>query len=189
MEIYLIRHTPVDLNSDICYGSTDVKLQPGYAILFSEIRKSLTNIDFKYYYSSPLQRCTILANYLSGDNIIEDPRLKELDFGEWELNNWGDIEQQDYFQQWKYNFYSEKTPGGECFKDLRQRCLSFYNELLNQEHCKVAIIAHSGVIRTILAHELGLTPENAFSLKLSFGGISKIYVHKSITTVDFINRL
>lgn len=189
MEIYLIRHTPVDLDKNICYGTSDVRLQPGYVLLFNEIKKSLSAIGFKYFFSSPLQRCKILANYLSGNNIIEDDRLKELDFGNWELKNWNDIEQQEFFQHWKHNFYTEKTPGGECFKDLKHRSLSFYNELLEYEHCKVAIITHSGVIRSFLAHELGISPEKSFCLNLSYGGISSIYIHKCITTVDFINRL
>lgn len=188
MEIYLIRHTPVNLDKEICYGNADVDLQPGYAILFKDLKEKLAGIEFKYFYSSPLKRCTILANYLSGDHIITDSRLKELDFGDWEGKNWRDIEITKDFTKWKNDYYNLTTPDGESFKDLYNRCIDFYRDLSTIEHCTIAIVTHAGVIRSILSYELGLPIKNSFSLKIDYGSVSKIYIHKQITTIDFINR-
>ena len=89
MEIYLIRHTTPEIEKGVCYGDSDIPLKDTF---FLESEKVLNAIplNFDEVYSSPLQRCKQLAHVISEDITI-DNRLKELNFGSWELKKWSDI--------------------------------------------------------------------------------------------------
>lgn len=87
MEIYLIRHTTPDIEKGICYGQSDIPLKDTFPSEVKNILKSIPK-HFDKVYSSPLQRCTQLANYIDQNNTI-DNRLMELNFGSWELKKMG----------------------------------------------------------------------------------------------------
>ena len=85
MEIYLVRHTKVAVPPGIVYGHTDVSLSDSFEEEAAVVRKKVEGICFDAVWSSPLSRCVRLANYCGFRNIQTDDRLKELNFGEWEL--------------------------------------------------------------------------------------------------------
>ena len=64
MEVYLIRHTSVDIDSNVCYGQSNVPLSSTFEEDAQKIKKEL-NIDFEKVYSSPLFRCTMLSSKLN----------------------------------------------------------------------------------------------------------------------------
>ena len=96
MEVYLIRHTQTIVDKDVCYGQSDLPLKEPF---FKEFDKILNQVKVEQpkIYSSPLSRCSLLANYFhlhnkSQHHIKYDDRLKELNFGQWELKKWDKIE-------------------------------------------------------------------------------------------------
>jgi len=86
MELILIRHTTPNIEKGVCYGQSDIDVTDTF---LEEIKPILNNISLNdktvAYYTSPLKRCKILAELLS-ETIIVDDRLKELDFGDWEID-------------------------------------------------------------------------------------------------------
>ena len=87
-------------------------------------------------YSSPLQRCVLLANYIKENSKInsiqEDSRLLEMNFGDWEMKNW-DVIPPDDFTPWMNDFVNVRVPNGESFVDLHDRVNDFLdNELQKQ---------------------------------------------------------
>ncbi len=168
MELILIRHLPVDIDGQLCYGQTDVPLKRPYQQKLEEIAASLPKADACY--SSPLSRCAQLAEEID-DHFITDDRLLEMHFGDWEMQSWDTIYELPYGKQWMNNYTQLNTPGGESFQDVWERSLSFLNMLKNTPHNRVVIVTHAGVIRTICAIIDQVSITRAFELPVAYGQI------------------
>ena len=123
MEVYLIRHTETVSEKGICYGQADVTLLTPFEEQFQKIKQELGN-ETMVFYSSPLQRCLQLAEYLTKDVIAIDKRLMEMHFGNWELQPWDTIPKEE-LNPWMEDFVSVQVPNGESFEILYERVLSF----------------------------------------------------------------
>ena len=60
------------------------------------------------------------------------------------------------------DFVNVKTPNGENLLELAERVKLFLDELRNQQHNKVLLITHSGVIRCIWSYLLEIPLQNIF---------------------------
>ncbi|SDS01055.1 alpha-ribazole phosphatase [Polaribacter sp. KT25b] len=173
MEILLIRHTTPKIAKGICYGQSDIDVTDTF---LKEIKPILQAVDVKdtetVFYSSPLKRCKKLAKKLS-TNVLFDDRLKELNFGDWELQNWKDINKKE-LDYWMNNFVKVSATNGESYLDLHARTTNFLLEIAKQGHKKVVIITHAGVIRSLFSF-INKTPlEKSFDLKLQYAQVLKI---------------
>ncbi|WP_329806655.1 histidine phosphatase family protein [Flavobacterium facile] len=171
MEIYLVRHTETICEKGICYGQADVDIKEPYLDIFQEIKAQLP-IDASVY-SSPLLRCKKMAEFIS-DNIILDKRLMEMNFGNWELQPWNDIPQEE-IKPWMDNFVTVRVPNGESFEDLHERVGEFYSELLQKKVAKIIVICHAGSIRSILSRYHKTNLVDAFSLySVNYGEVFRL---------------
>lgn len=91
MEIYLIRHTSVDVPAGYAYGQTDVPLKPTFEEEAEEVKKGLSDHTFDKVWTSPLTRCVRLANYCGFPEAEREDRIKEVNFGEWEMKSWNEL--------------------------------------------------------------------------------------------------
>lgn len=172
MEVYLVRHTETICEKGICYGQADVGLFEPYQNQFEKIKKQLP--ESAIYFSSPLLRCTLLADYLSSANYKTDARLMEMNFGAWELQSWDNIPKEE-LDPWMKDFVHEKVPNGESFTELFERVIQFIDSELKSESSQpIVIVTHAGVIRSILCESSGLDLKDAFQNKVDFGSVLKI---------------
>lgn len=172
MEIYLVRHTSVNVAKGTCYGQTDVALAATFTEELALIQKALPQ-QFDAVYSSPLTRCTQLASALSAIPANLSTDLLEMHFGDWENQNWNDIDQ-TALTPWMEDFVNVRTPNGEALTDLYQRITNFIAQLRTEKHQHVLIVAHAGPIRCFLAAMLGIPLANIFKLNIAYGHISHI---------------
>lgn len=176
MEIYLVRHTETVCEKGICYGQSDVELAIPFDEIFSNILKQLPTEATVF--SSPLQRCVILAKHIQNNiktiSYAEDSRLIEMNFGDWELKNWNDIPPEQ-LNPWMEDFVNIQTFNGESFTQLHQRVGDFLSEQISKKTQKpLIIVAHAGVIRSLLCHHTLLPLKDAFQNKVDFGQVIKI---------------
>lgn len=173
MEIILIRHTTPKIAKGICYGQSDLDVTDTF---LEEIKPILEKVPINnagiIYYSSRLLRCKKLAQKLS-KTVIYDDRLKELDFGDWELQNWDAINKKE-LDVWMTNFVNVPATNGESYIDLHKRTTEFLSEIAKQNHKKVVIVTHAGVIRSLHAFINKIPLEQSFDLKLHYGEILNI---------------
>ncbi|MBK6605781.1 MAG: alpha-ribazole phosphatase [Leptospiraceae bacterium] len=186
MEIYLVRHTKVSVKENTCYGNSDVGLAESFIGEADAVRSKIPNLENLVCYSSPLTRCKFLSEELNCKEIRLDPRLKELNFGDWELNTWDSIGKQA-FDAWHLDFVNNRTPDGESYFELYTRAVSFWQEITNKKDSLI-LITHGGVIRALLAHILGMPLENSFRIKVDYGSVSKVILSGEFLTVEYINR-
>jgi alpha-ribazole phosphatase len=169
MEIYLIRHTTPNISKGICYGQTDLEIdENSFEKEFQFIVNNLPE-DIEKFYSSPLKRCAKLAEKLSVDFSI-DERLIEMNFGDWENQNWNNIDQ-DKLQEWMQDFVNVSPPNGENYYHLHLRTVSFIHDILKTNLQKVAIITHAGNIRSFLSYILSLPLKNSFRISLHYASV------------------
>ena len=86
MNVYLIRHTEVDMAEPLCYGQTDMPVREDvFAEEAEQARRALAGIQFDHVFCSPLQRAVRLADYCGYPDAERDDRLKELFMGDYEM--------------------------------------------------------------------------------------------------------
>lgn len=126
-----------------------------------ETSEKLSN-DYARIYSSDLIRAKETAEILNKKlnlEIIYDIRLRERSLGSFEGKSWKDVGSElkeiDRIQKYDYRPY-----GGESVDNVKERLLSFINEIKQAEKKeKILVVAHGGIIR--LLHHLfsGEVPE------------------------------
>ena len=88
MKIYLMRHGETEWNVARRFqGTTDIPLNENGRRLAGLTARALKDVPFDAAFSSPLARAYETAQIMLGDRqveILKDPRLIELSFGEYE---------------------------------------------------------------------------------------------------------
>ena len=196
MEIFLVRHTTVNVSKSICYGQMDVGLAASFeaekTVILDKINEkwadtdgtSRNNREEVAVWSSPLSRCQKLAEFL-GQNlnttVQTDANLQELNFGDWEAKAWNDLPPAE-LQTWMSDFVFVKTPNGECYHDLHQRTTLFIERLFEKDVKKAIIVTHAGNIRSFISYALDLSLEHSFRLHLNYGAMASVIIEKQKTT-------
>lgn len=180
MKIYLQRHTQPDIDPSICYGVSDMGLHSDFeSNHLPEVLARLSDIGVSQIYSSPLKRCHRLAREIKEvmglKNIIVDRRLKELDFGDWELTPWNDVYEMEEGKEWFDDFINRRVPNGESFNDLLARAESFLEDVrpLNAD---ILVVTHAGFIRAVMVANGMVEAKDIFSVELAYGELVEINI-------------
>ncbi|CAN5480678.1 alpha-ribazole phosphatase [soil metagenome] len=173
MEIYLVRHTKPDVAKGICYGQADIDITETFydeaAIIKQHVPEFISTI-----YCSPLQRCSKLAQHLYPRHTIQyHDELMEIDCGKWELQAWDNIDKAA-LQPWMDDLINVPIADGESYTDLYERVNRKFNQILQQE-LPAVIVAHGGVIRSILSYITSTPLIDSFNIfSLSYGCVIKL---------------
>lgn len=141
MKITLIRHTRVAVETGICYGWSDVGVAPSFETEASRVKENISNERFDIVYSSPLSRCRKLAAFCGFHEPILDDRLKELNFGEWEMKKWDDLTD-PRLELWYKDWIHLPAGGGESYENQCRRVAQFLDELRHSGHTDACIFTH-----------------------------------------------
>lgn len=158
--VLLVRHAPVLLPEGVCYGRQDVALKPGWEGLAAGLSVLAQGAFCRVLYSSPATRCRQMAEKLARAAKMElqiDPRLAEMDFGQWEGRNWHDISRTE-LDEWAANPTQFAPPGGESGLSLTQRTRAFWHDV-KQAAVPACVLSHGGPLRLLSALAAGQTPE------------------------------
>ena len=190
MNIYLIRHTLPNVLPGICYGQADLELADSFAAELQSIQAKLAHITSPALVSSPLRRCSILAESLAlhfdTPVVNKDERLMELNFGDWELRRWADIPQ-GVVNEWSDTHIQQAPPNGESFVALHARAKEFFIELTSKEHEHVLVFTHAGVIRALIAEISGMPLTAAANIHVDYGSVTHVVVENGVTRLERIN--
>lgn len=167
MKIYFVRHTAVGVPSGVCYGQSDVGLAETFLQEAATVKDKLAGITSAQVFTSPLSRCQRLADYCGFSDAQADTRLKELDFGNWEMQKWADLD----MSVWETVWVNTPPPGGESFQEMYRRVASFLDELTASADTDTLIFTHGGVIRCALAYFGKSTLEKSFDTPVDYGEV------------------
>lgn len=183
--LYLIRHTRPDIAPGICYGQLDIDLAdgfeqeaatvlnwlPGVPLLDSHVKPDLI-------LASPLLRCRKLAEYLSsarGCKLSLDARLMEKHSGSWEGVAWDEIAR-DEIDAWADDVMDYAPNGGESANRLMRRTGDFLLDLAQLPQKHIALVAHGGSIRAILALLANVPLEKTLNWQIDYGTVILVRV-------------
>jgi alpha-ribazole phosphatase len=188
MRLYLVRHPPAAVAEGVCYGRSDLALAAGWE---SVLEASLARVPSEdrsraWLYASPARRCREPAERIGGE-VRLDPRLLELDFGDWELRSWAEIPHAEV-DAWVQDVAGGGAPGGERLVDLADRASAWLAEVEAQAPRVALAVTHGGVIRCLLARALDMPLAGAMRLRVDHGGVSRISSRSGLRAVDFVNR-
>lgn len=169
----MIRHTTPLIEKGTCYGQADIDVTHSFSEEAAIIRQHLPE-GLQAVYSSPLQRCSKLAELLFPEHAIQyEPDLMEICCGEWELLSWDDIPR-EVVDPWMNDFVNVSIPGGESYVQVFERVSRVF-ESVAASGGNAAIVTHGGVIRSILAHITATPLKDSFSaFSLHYGCVVKI---------------
>jgi alpha-ribazole phosphatase len=152
MRLYLIRHARPIVREGVCYGRSDLCVDEAHQ---RQVLSHLLPVLPKgaRVFSSPLQRCRVLASELAqaldaGEPVF-DGRLAEMDFGAWEMQSWEAIPRTE-IDAWASDLPHYRPGGGECLFEVARRVRSFHEEMREQQNPAV-VVAHAGTIRLLRA--------------------------------------
>ena len=150
MKLWLVRHALPLIAPGICYGRHPVAADAGAT---AQCARALAHVlpGGTRVASSPLQRCgqlSLVLQQLRPDLAYEtDPRLQEMDFGQWEGRAWQDIAPAE-LQAWTDDFANYAVGGdGESVSQVMARVASAFDEL--QGPAGTLWITHAGVMRAV----------------------------------------
>ena len=159
MEMLFIRHPAPQVAAGICYGSTDLPLQPdALAGVLAQILPVLAKYPrLTPIWSSQLMRARELAQALAQARqqpLYVDADLREMDFGDWEMRAWEDISRQK-IDAWAANVCHYHPGGGESVLQMSWRVLSALQRIRQaaseQQASAAILVCHAGCMRIVLA--------------------------------------
>ncbi|NHZ93307.1 phosphoglycerate mutase [Massilia sp. CCM 8733] len=157
MRLHLVRHLAPQVTSGVCYGRTDLTVDPVLQALALPALRARLPAGLPIF-SSPLRRCAALAQALGGVAVQYDPRLAELDFGDWEMRRWDDIDRAGV-DAWAADMAGYRPGGGESVTAMARRVSAFYTDRMQAQTPGAIVICHAGTIRLLAARARGLGPE------------------------------
>lgn len=186
--LILVRHGAIAAQcKGVCYGCQDVPLCDRWMAESDSLVRQLASLRPTAIFHSGLSRSCWLADRVrlaGGDRdptceLLEDIRLRERNFGDWEGKTWDDVYASD-----PDNFHglidkpdTYRPPGGETTSELQRRVVQWYEAaafLGSSRPQTVISITHSGPIAALAGHLLSLTPEHWSPWMLGYGEIVTI---------------
>ena len=178
--IFLIRHGENDwVGTDRLAGrSVGVHLNERGRQQTEQLAQLLKDQPIKAVYSSPLERCVETAAPVAtalGLSVVEEPGVLEVDYGEWQAGNLKELSKLPEWQQVQYTPSTFRFPGGETLRETQSRAVGTIERLRKQHPNEVvAIFSHGDVIRTTIAHYIGIPIDLFQRVQISTASISTI---------------
>ena len=170
----LIRHTTPNIPTAICYGQMDVDVAESFSIEAETVSGWLQSPDL--ILTSPLLRTSRLAEYLATQHRCEvrsHAGLMEMNFGDWEGRAWKAIARSE-IEGWSADVLHYTPPNGESAQQMMQRVQSLLEELAQLSQQQIAIVAHGGSIRSVLAQLASIPLSHTLSWQIDFGAVITI---------------
>lgn len=183
MELLILRNPDV-AEDGICLGQSEANLKPTWLSKMPQLQTRLPK--FARTYTSPVQRCVVLAGFLGGQNVRVDERLHEQDFGRWEGRPWRALPARER-QQWLDDPENATPHDGETGEALLNRAEDFLSELLDTTE-NALVVADAGWIRAILGILLGTDMTHTFRLDIDPLHLTQIGFNQSGVCIRGINQ-
>ncbi|WP_026106151.1 histidine phosphatase family protein [Vreelandella jeotgali] len=168
VELVAVRHGITAWNLERRYqGQRDIDLKfPEAEAALERLRTGLERETFTLIHSSDLTRCRRTLEWTGAAEKSAvapalEPRLRELDFGDYEGKTYDELKDRPDYRAWIDSVGEQRIPGGENGADLRARLNAWLADVAKAaaemdragpsggQTVKVLAVAHGGVIREL----------------------------------------
>ncbi len=161
--LLLVRHGQTDWNLEGRYqGASEVPLNATGREQAERVAAELATRRIDAVYCSPLGRSLDTAWAIARRHGLEpriDPRLREIDLGEWEgmLASRIAEEYPELHRRWLEDPRPVCPPGGETIREVHDRVISAVEEMVAKHHgATLCVVTHKTAVVVIRCHFLGL---------------------------------
>jgi len=165
--LLLIRHAETDAaKKKLLVGSTDVDACEEGLEKLARFKRVLKSYGPEEWYCSPMKRALQTAGKLFDicgldQEVRVDARLREINFGRWEMRSFTEISlsDPDIIDDW-VEYDSFVFPEGDAVADFQSRVADVFSALCRLPAKEVCVVTHGGVVRTMICLALGQIPKN-----------------------------
>ncbi len=179
MEIYIVRHGQTYWNTQRrLQGLSDTELNEDGIRIAKLTGEALQDVHFDRVYSSPLKRAYDTACYIMAGHeniqVIKDPRLIEMTFGQLEgqcLNDFMNDPSSQMYKLFRAPGDYEPDATGESFADLVVRAGAFLKDEIEplEKSCqRIMLVGHGAVNKAMMCNIKGLPLDEFWT-----GGVQK----------------
>jgi len=189
-----VRHGDTELNSAERYwGQTDVVLSIAGLRQAEQLSSRLAAEKIAVIYSSTLSRALKTARVIASRHqleVITCAVLCEINFGQLEGLTFSEVSQlyPEVAKLWVKRSPELKYPGGESLDEFNDRVSGFLERLeKHNEEEIILIVAHSGVLRTLLCYLLGIDLRQRWQFRLDLASLSIVETHSRGAVLSLLN--
>ncbi|GAJ15856.1 unnamed protein product, partial [marine sediment metagenome] len=165
MRVILVRHGETIWNEEQRYqGASDPPLSERGELQARRLAARLASESIGLIYSSDSTRALQTADQIAahhGRQVRADPRLREMDFGDWEGLTYSEIRERypQALARWQGDPLATSPPGGESLAQLAMRVGDVLDDFPKLDQAEtVLVVSHGGPLRVLLCLALGLAP-------------------------------
>lgn len=170
-ELWLVRHGQTDWNREGRYqGQADLPLNATGLAQARALAERLDGEHFDAIYASPLQRALRTAMILAarlGLEVRLDPRLREINQGEWQGMLVSDIAARyaGELAQREVDPLNVRAPGGESVPEVAVRMWAAADDIARAYPAgRVLVVSHGLALATLVARGRGIPLEQVYTL-------------------------
>lgn len=141
--------------------------------------------------TSPLERAVETATPLaSAHGLVPEvvPALIELDFGEWTGKTLDELAPDPLWRRFNTMRGTTRIPGGELALEVQARAVGALESLCARfPEGRVAVVTHADVIRSVVAHYLGIPLDLALRIEIDTASVTVLRRWPEWTTLRALN--
>lgn len=195
MKVYLVRHGQSLANTlGLFSGVTDSPLTDFGRQQARSVGHVLKDENFDAIYTSPLSRAFDTAALINGYHNLYLQKIEgltEMNFGIFEGLSYEAIQLKYPIltEKWQMESSNFKFPQGESLTEFYERIVAVYKTIINQSKGdKILIVAHAGVIRSILANQISESFSHYWKYKVDNCKISILEYSDGVTMLNVHNK-
>ncbi len=177
--VYLVRHGESAWNAQGRYqGRLDAPLSELGLRQADLLARRLASVRLDAVYSAPLQRARVTAERIAAPHglpVTDEPRLTEIDHGEWNGMLRSDVESRypEMARLWRESSDKVRMPGGESLADVRRRATAALDAIvLAHPNHAVLVVSHHAVLKVVLGTLLGMGLDGFWALDADQASVS-----------------
>jgi len=194
--LLLVRHGDTGSSSTRkLWGCSDIELSAAGLRQAERVRDRLATHEIGTIYSSNLKRALVTAETIASrhqSDVITCAELREMSYGHLEGLTFDEISRlhPEATKLWIERNPGLRFPGGESLTELDSRVSGFLGRL--DEHAPdetMLIVAHSGSLRILVCHLLGIELKLWWQIRLDFASLSIFDTHPQGAVLSLLNDI
>jgi alpha-ribazole phosphatase len=193
--LLLVRHGETDWNIQRRHqGQQDIPLNARGRQQIEAVARRLAGEKIDAVYASDLSRAwqtaEAIVTHHDGLSILEEPRLREMHFGEWEGLTHEEIQQRQpaASENWTKILMGEGPPKGENLPQFAARIQAMLDEVVAAHpRERVLLVAHGGTLMVLLCLLLAHPIANYWQFRLEKASLSEVWVYPEGAILMLLN--
>jgi broad specificity phosphatase PhoE len=198
LRVFLVRHGETEWNRTGRFqGRSDQPLNNRGRRQAQALAEALREEPFAAFYVSPLPRALETAGFIKSYHpaapLIEEPRLMEMDLGEFEGMEgrlWME-QNRDFVKAWAGSPGSVRMPGGESLEEVQQRGVEALKGITDRHEpgSTLLLCSHNFVLLSILCFVLDIPLDRFRDVKKGTASYSVLSLKEGRFQVEVLNEI